>query len=180
MLDSVHRLGLSTRFIDSVYRLGSSTRFIDSHLGAQNGGQFLVSRKATGDEDPAAAEANAAPPDQITALADGTMVIVGSSAYLLVGHDDKSIDGIDVGEYTASEPYVLIVAADFQSRLAWTSFTASGPGGARAVAVGPDSAAILFGQSAESLAEGALITREAVQPAPAGDGEAWLAVFPTP
>lgn len=159
--------------------VGYYARF-DAATGEHLGGQFLVSRKATGDEDPAAAEANAAPPDQITALADGTMVIVGSSAYLLADHDKKSIDGVKLGAYIAYEPYVMIVAADFKQRLAWTSFTASGPGGSRGVAVGPDSAAILFGQSGESLAKGTLITREAIQPAPGGDGEAWLAVFPTP
>jgi len=159
--------------------VGYYARF-DAATGEHLGGQFLVSRKATGDEDPAAAEANAAPPDQITALADGTMVIVGTSAYLLADHDKKSIDGVKLGAYIAYEPYVLIVAADFKQRLAWTSFTASGPGGSRGVAVGPDSAAILFAQSGDSLATGTLITREAIQPAPGGDGEAWLAVFPTP
>ena len=160
--------------------VGYYARF-DPATGDHLGGQFLVSRKANGDEDPAAAEANAAPPDQISALADGTMVIVGSSAYLLAGHDTKSIDGIKVGAYTAYEPYVLIVAPDFSQRLAWTAFTATGPGGSRGVAVGPDSAAILFAQSGESITKGPLITVDALQPDPAGgDGEAWLAVFPTP
>ena len=160
--------------------VGYYARF-DPATGEHLGGQFLVSRKANGDEDPAAAEANAAPPDQISALADGTMVIVGSSAYLLADHDKKSIDGVKVGAYTAYEPYVLIVAPDFSQRLAWTAFTATGPGGSRGVAVGPDSAAILFAQSGDSLAKGPLITVDAVQPDPGGgDGEAWLAVFPTP
>lgn len=160
--------------------VGYYARF-DPATGDHLGGQFLISRKATGDEDPAAAEANAAPPEQISALADGTMVIVGGAAYLLAGHDDKSIDGVAVGPYTAYEPYVLIVAPDFSQRLAWTAFTATGPGGARGVAVGEATAAILFGQSADALANGPLITVDALQPAPAGgDGEAWLSVFPTP
>jgi hypothetical protein len=159
--------------------VGYYARF-DPATGAHEGGQFLVSRKAGPDEDPAAAEANAAPPDKATALADGTMVVVGNAAYLLAGHDDKSIDGVPLGAYTAYEPYVLIVSADFQQRLAWTAFTAAGPGASRAVAVGPDRAAALFEQSAEDAGKGPLITVDALQPAPGGDAEAWLAVFPTP
>ncbi len=160
--------------------VGYYARF-DPASGDHLGGQFLVSRKANGDEDPAAAEANAAPPDQISAPAGGTMVIVGSAAYLPAPHDGRSVRGVKVGAYTAYEPYVLIVAPDFSQRLAWTAFTATGPGGSRGVAVGPDSAAILFAQSGESLSKGPLITVDAVQPEPAGgDGEAWHAVFPTP
>jgi len=65
----------------------------------------------TGDEDPAAAEANAAVPEQATALADGTMA----------EHDKQSVGGVKVGAYTAYEPFVLIVAPDFSQRLAWTA-----------------------------------------------------------
>lgn len=159
--------------------VGYYARF-DPATGAHEGGQFLVSRKAGPGEDPAAAEANAAPPDQATALADGTIVVVGNAAYLLEGHDDKSIDGVPLGAYTAYEPYVLIVSPDFQQRLAWTAFTAAGPGSSRGVAVGPDRAAALFGQSAEDVAKGPLITVDALQPSPGGDAEAWLTVFPAP
>jgi hypothetical protein len=153
---------------------------IDPSTGDHLGGQFVLARKATGDEDPAAAEANAAVPEQATALADGTMVIVGSSAYLLAGHDKQSVGGVKVGGYTAYEPFVLIVASDFSQRLAWTAFTASGPGFARAVGVGSQSAALLFGQSTDDSAKGPLITVDALQPAPGGDAEVYLAVLPTP
>ncbi len=160
--------------------VGYFARF-DPATGAHEGGQFLVSRKANLGEDPAAAEANAAPPDYATALADGTIVVVGSSAYLLEQHDAKSIDGVKLGSYTAYEPYVLIVSSDFKQRLAWTPFTATGPGSVAAVAVGDGGAAALFGQSADYLAKGPLITVDALQPAAGGgDGEAWLGVFPTP
>jgi hypothetical protein len=159
--------------------LGYYARF-DPATGEHLGGQFLLARKATGDEDPAAAEANAAVPEQATALADGTMVIVGSSAYLLADHDEQSVGGIKVGAYTAYEPFVLIVAPDFSQRLAWTAFTASGPGFARAVGVGETSAALLFGQSADDSAKGPLITVDALQPAPGGDAEVHLTVLPTP
>ena len=131
-------------------------------------------------EDPAAAEANAAPPDYATALSDGTMVVVGGSAYLLEQHDAKSIDGVKLGSYIAYEAYVLIVSSDFKQRLAWTPFTATGPSTVAAVAVGDGGAAALFGQSADALAKGTLITVDALQPDPGGDGEAWLTVFPTP
>lgn len=159
--------------------LGYYARF-DPATGEHLGGQFLLARKATGDEDPAAAEANAAVPEQATALADGTMVIVGSSAYLLANHDKQSVGGVKVGSYTAYEPFVLIVAPDFSQRLAWTAFTASGPGYARAVGVGSQSAALLFGQSKDDTAKGPLITVEALQAAPGGDSEVYLAVLPTP
>ena len=92
--------------------LGYYARF-DPQTGDHLGGQFLLARKANNNEDPAAAEANAAVPEQATALADGTMVIVGSSAYLLAGHDKKSVGGVKVGSYTAYEPFVLLVAPDF-------------------------------------------------------------------
>lgn len=153
---------------------------LDPATGDHLGGQFVLARKATGDEDPAAAEANAAVPEQATALADGTMVIVGSSAYLLAGHDKQSVGGVKVGGYTAYEPFVLIVASDFSQRLAWTAFTASGPGFARAVGVGSQSAALLFGQSTDDSAKGPLITVDPLQPAPGGDAEVYLAVLPTP
>ena len=119
-------------------------------------------------------------PEQATALADGTMVIVGSSAYLLANHDKQSVGGVKVGSYTAYEPFVLIVAPDFSQRLAWTAFTASGPGYARAVGVGSQSAALLFGQSKDDTAKGPLITVDALQAAPGGDSEVYLAVLPTP
>jgi hypothetical protein len=159
--------------------VGYFARF-DAATGAHEGGQFLVSRKANLGEDPAAAEANAAPPDYATALPDGTMVIVGGSAYLLEQHDAKSIDGIKLGSYTAYEAYVLIVSSDFKQRLAWTPFTATGPSSVAAVAVGDGGAAALFGQSVDYLAKGPLITVDALQPDPGGDGEAWLTVFPMP
>lgn len=160
--------------------VGYFARF-DPATGDHEGGQFLVSRKANLGEDPAAAEANAAPPDYATALPDGTMVVVGSSAYLLEQHDAKSIDGTKLGGYIAYEAYVLIVSPDFKERLAWTPFTATGPSSVAAVAVGDGGAAALFGQSGEALAKGTLITVDALQPAPGGgDGEAWLTVFPTP
>lgn len=159
--------------------LGYYARF-DPLTGDHLGGQFLLARKANTGEDPAAAEANAAVPEQATALADGTMVIVGSSAYLLAGHDEKSVGGVKVGSYTAYEPFVLLVAPDFSQRLAWTAFTVSGPGFARAVGVGDTSAALLFGQSHDDSAKGPLITVDALQPAPGGDAEAYLVVLPTP
>ena len=159
--------------------LGYYARF-DPQTGDHLGGQFLLARKANNNEDPAAAEANAAVPEQATALADGTMVIVGSSAYLLAGHDKKSVGGVKVGSYAAYEPFVLLVAPDFSQRLAWTAFTVSGPGFARAVGVGDQSAALLFGQSQGDSAKGPLITVDALQPAPGGDAEAYLVVLPTP
>lgn len=159
--------------------LGYYARF-DPQTGDHLGGQFLLARKANNNEDPAAAEANAAVPEQATALADGTMVIVGSSAYLLAGHDKQSVGGVKVGSYAAYEPFVLLVAPDFSQRLAWTAFTVSGPGFARAVGVGDQSAALLFGQSQGDSAKGPLITVDALQPAPGGDAEAYLVVLPTP
>lgn len=159
--------------------LGYYARF-DAATGEHLGGQFLLARKATGDEDPAAAEANAAVPEQATALADGTMVIVGSSAYLLANHDKQSVGGVKVGAYTAYEPFVLMIAPDFSQRLVWTAFTVSGPGFARAVGVGDHSAALLFGQSTDDSAKGPLVTVDALQPAPGGDAEVHLTVLPTP
>jgi hypothetical protein len=159
--------------------VGYYARF-DPVTGAHEGGQFLVSRKAGLGEDPAAAEANAAPPDSATGLADGTIVVIGGSAYLMQGHDEKSVDGLDIGEYTAYEPYVLIVSPDFTKRLAWTVFTAEGPGFARAVAAGEGGAAVLFGQSLDDAGKGPLLTVDALQAAPGGGAETWLTVFPTP
>ena len=52
--------------------------------------------------------------------------------------------------------------------------------GARAVGVGDQSAALLFGQSQGDSAKGPLITVDALQPAPGGDAEAYLVVLPTP
>ena len=159
--------------------VGYYARF-DPVTGAHEGGQFLVSRKAGPGEDPAAAEANAAPPEKATGLADGTIVVIGSSAYLTQGHDEKSVDGVDIGAYTAYEPYVLIVSPDFTQRLAWTVFTAAGPGFPRAVAAGEGGAAALFGQSADDAGKGPLITVDPLQAAPGGGAEAWLTLFPTP
>ena len=51
---------------------------------------------------------------------------------------------------------------------------------ARAVGVGDQSAALLFGQSQGDSAKGPLITVDALQPAPGGDAEAYLVVLPTP
>ena len=73
-----------------------------------------------------------------------------------------------------------MVAPDFSQRLAWTAFTVSGPGFARAVGVGDKSAALLFGQSSDDSAKGPLITVDALQPAPGGDAEVHLTVLPTP
>lgn len=159
--------------------VGYYARF-DVVSGQHQGGQFMLARR-TQNNPPAKAKAGTAVPIQISALADGTMVIAGVSSYALASRDARTIDGAPVGTYVGVEPFVSIVAADFATRRSWAPFTRTAGGRAHGLAVGADVAAALFAQGAEQLALGTLVTVDAVQADPGSlDGEVHLAVFPVP
>lgn len=151
---------------------------LDPVFGGHQGGQFVLARR-TKDEPASKADAAPAWPVQISALIDGTMVIVGVSSFELASRSQRTIEGVPVGAYDALEPFVLIVAPDFSVRHNWAPFTGTGPGDARGVAVGESTAAALLFQTAEQLDHGALRTVDALRSEPASlDGEVHLAVFP--
>jgi hypothetical protein len=141
--------------------------------GAIEKGQFVVTRKGDG-------KGNAAVPAAVTADEAGNVLVAGAAAFEIENHDAKKIDGTPVGPYSAYEAFALVVPPDFSKRLTWTVFTKSGPADGRAVAAARG--AMVFGanQSAADLMKGTLLTVNALQAAPAGDAEAYLAVWPGP
>lgn len=140
-------------------------------------GQFMVARKGDGGPQ---AEANAATPSAIAADEDGNVLVSGTAAARIQGLPEKSVGGQKIGPYTSYEGFVLVVSPDFQKRLSWTSFTATGPADGRAVAASGKIGVYAASQSAEQAAKGSLITAAPLVGGPAGGADGYLVVFPAP
>lgn len=110
----------------------------------------------------------------ITADADGTVYIAGDAFASIADRSTVTISGERIGPYGAADAYVLVVSPDFTQRRHWVAFAGpeGGRGAANGVAVRNGTAAL-----AATLTGGAFITRNAVQAVPAGDSEAYLAVW---
>jgi hypothetical protein len=152
----------------------------DPATGAIESGVKHVVRRYSDDK------GNAMIPLAITALADGTVFAAGTSACCIPGQDVKTVNGeLSMPGY-AGGGWILMLAPDMKSRLAWTVFR--GPTGAGetpiAVATDGNAMAVAMSQSASSdqaIAERALLTFDAVQPTPGGGSrDSYLAVWPAP
>lgn len=62
----------------------------------------------------------------LAAAADGTLVVVGSTACCLQGRKNMQLFGQVLGEYKIGEPFVLIVHPEFTQRYVWTTLAAPG------------------------------------------------------
>ena len=62
----------------------------------------------------------------LAAAADGTLVVVGSTACCLEGRRTMRLFGQMLGEYRIGEPFVLIVHPEFTQRYLWTTLAAPG------------------------------------------------------
>ena len=140
-------------------------------------GQFMVARKGDGGPQ---AEANAATPSAIAADEDGNVLVSGTAAARIQGLPEKSVGGQKIGPYASYEGFLLVVSPDFQKRLSWTSFTATGPADGRAVAASGKIGVYAASQSAEQTAKGSLITASPLVGGPAGGADGYLVVFPAP
>jgi hypothetical protein len=135
--------------------------------GALELGQSVLTRLSSGRGNSIGAQA-------ITADADGTVYIGGAASAAIANRDKVTISGAPIGPYGATDAYVLVVSPDFTQRKHWVAFAgpSGGRGGVSGVAVRNGMAAL-----AATLSEGAFITRNALQPGPAGGTDAYLAVW---
>ena len=110
----------------------------------------------------------------LSADADGTVYLAGGAAAFLANRDAATVGGVRVGPY-GGDAYALVIAPDFTERWLWVPFTAptGGSGSATAISVRGDTVAM-----AATLSSGAFISVHAVQPAPGGGADAYLAVWP--
>jgi hypothetical protein len=109
----------------------------------------------------------------ITADSDGAVYVAGSAAASIASRDLVTINGRRLGAY-GGDAYALITAPDFKQRRLWVAFTDAqgGKGGNGLIAVRGDTVA--FGAT---INEGAFISHNAVQPAPGGGGDAYVAIW---
>ncbi len=152
---------------------------LDPATGVIAHGQFILARLAA--TDTASADANAAVPSAITADENGNVFVAGDTAYLMQNHDQKTINGIPVGMYTAYEGFALVVPPDFSKRLLWTVFTKTGPDSTNGIAAAQGTVVLGAEQATSDLATGTLITVNALQAAPTSTvSEGWMAVWAAP
>ena len=114
--------------------------------------------------------------DSITADAAGNVYIGGYAYATIANRDNTAIAGQTVGSYSANEPAVLSVSADFSTRRYWNTFNESGASGTvNGFAVGYGRAAA-FG----TVKTGAVITTAgAPNPSALGGQDAFLATWST-
>ncbi|MGH2354834.1 MAG: hypothetical protein ACRDJN_24765 [Chloroflexota bacterium] len=93
--------------------------------GTLERGQFLLARLDSGDR-----RGNTIRPRAIMADETGRVYLAGVTTSSIHNRDDQSIAGTQVGPYTGSEAFVLVVQPDFRERVVWTPFTAPIPAGA--------------------------------------------------
>lgn len=135
--------------------------------GALELGQSVLTRLSSG-------RGNSIGGEAITADVDGTVYIAGGASAAIANRDQITISGTQIGPYGATDAYVLVVSPDFRQRKHWVAFAGpeGGRGGVNGIAVRDGAAAL-----AATLNSGAFVTRNAVQPAPGGDTDAYLAVW---
>ncbi|NJL26349.1 MAG: hypothetical protein HC897_00015 [Thermoanaerobaculia bacterium] len=137
-------------------------------------GQSLLTRLSSG-------RGNSIAPREITADAQGRVFLVGDTACCIENRNDRQVGGVTVGNYEGGEGFFLAVSSDFQQRLIWTPFAqpdiSAGGSPATGVAVGDGLAAIGLTFNPPENGTRGLITIEALQPQPAGNAEAYVAVW---
>ncbi|AFY65719.1 WD40 repeat domain-containing protein [Geitlerinema sp. PCC 7407] len=142
---------------------------LDPLSGAVVKSQFALTRKGSG-------EGNSFGGDSITADTAGNVYIGGYAYATIANRDSTAIAGQTVGSYSANEPAVLSVSADFSTRRYWNTFNESGASGTvNGFAVGYGRAAA-FG----TVKTGAVITTaSAPNPSALGGQDAFLATWST-
>lgn len=162
--------------LDPLAQIGYYARF-DAVNGKHLAGQFVLARD-TEKSMPDAAKGTTLLPLEATAAADGRVFVAGDAAFALADRDMRTVDGMPVGAHIDNEPFVMVVSPDLKTRLAWSPFTAGGPGQVTGIHVGAQHAAMLASQTVAELTLGQLLTVDALQPEPGLLGEGYLAVFP--
>ncbi|WP_322814886.1 hypothetical protein [Chloroflexus sp.] len=118
-------------------------------------GQWLLTRLDDG-------KGNSISIKGLAAAADGTLVVVGSTACCLQGRRTMQLFGQVLGNYEIGEPFVLIVHPAFTQRYIWTTLAApgktAGSSPAIAVAVTADRIAVAVNFTNNDASSRALVT----------------------
>jgi hypothetical protein len=152
---------------------------IDPADGRLIAGQFLLTRLSDG-------KGNAARPKAIAADADGRVFLAGATACCIENGTMRTVNGAPaMSEGYQGGGFVLIVEADFSSRMTWTTLRGESGDGETAVAIalGAGNVAVAFTQHLDegSTAGAPLLSFDAFAAEPGGGaGDGYLAVFPAP
>jgi hypothetical protein len=115
----------------------------------------------------------------LDAGAGGHVFVSGEAGCCIEGRDELRLSGQRPGAYDGGDLFVAVLSPDLQQRMSW--FTLTGERGSAAsasgVAVGSRFAAVVANQPSS---QGALITAAALSPEPAGETEAYVAIWPAP
>lgn len=177
--DVAVKLGSSTliktdRYNDP-YQLSGSLNIgwygrFDPATGELERGQFLLTRLSNGN-------GNSIQVDGVMADENGRLYLVGQAYARLDNRDNRMINGTAVGAYSGGESFLLIVTPDFKTRVIWTPFTGDpSAGGTTRMGVNVrngTAVAVIY----LSVGSGNLITVNPLQPARAGDDEAYVAIW---
>ncbi|WP_124681987.1 hypothetical protein [Candidatus Viridilinea mediisalina] len=110
----------------------------------------------------------------MTASSDGTVYLAGQAFASLAQRDDVVINGARIGSYGGGDAYVLVLSPDLRQRQLWVAFSAEdgSRGGAVGLAVDNETVALVA-----NLTRGAFVTHNALQAAPGGGTDAYMAVW---
>lgn len=110
----------------------------------------------------------------ITADADGTVYLAGSASAFIAERNQAKVAGVQVGTYSGSDAYALVISPDLTQRRLWVPFIgpAGGAGVAQAIAVRGGLVAL-----AGTVTDGSFVTFNPLQAAPGGGDDAYLAVW---
>lgn len=144
----------------------------DPVSGTIERGQYLLTRLDDG-------SGNSIAPRAIAADASGRVFLTGEQYANQDNRAGRTVGGAAVGGYEGGEAFLLVLAPDWRSRQVWTPFAATGakaggsPGVGVAVRGNVAAVAVQF-----APANGrALVTANALQPAPAGNTDGYVAVW---
>jgi hypothetical protein len=148
----------------------------DPASGALELGSSLLTRLSSG-------RGNSIVVKAIAADETGQVFLAGDTACCLQNRDTRQVAGTTVGSYEGGEAFVLVVTPDLKQRLVWTPFAGPGTsaGGSPAVGIGTRgemaAVAITLNQTTGS-ARRLITTAGALQAAPGGGADGYLAVWP--
>jgi hypothetical protein len=110
----------------------------------------------------------------ITADTNGTIYLAGAASAFIAGRSQARVAGVQVGTYSGSDAYALVVSPDLRQRRLWIPFggPAGGAGSAQAIAERGGLVAL-----AGTVTNGSFATFDPLQAAPGGDNDAYLAVW---
>jgi hypothetical protein len=108
----------------------------------------------------------------------GRIFLGGKVSCCLENRDERSVAGQSVGAFAGEEASLLMLSADLRQRLAWTTFTSSGPAGANIASIAVQSGLGVVVASANDT--GSLIVHPQDASDVRGGDDGYFVSFPAP